>query len=204
MPRLFVAIGMALILTGCVSAAGFYEPLPKSTLRATPLSFGLHVTTDPDQNPIDPPEEFSGYHVGTDFEVTGAELDADVPIFAICAGPVVYGGFADGYGGLLVQLCTLNGESVTVLYGHLVIEGIPAVDSTLDAGQQISMLAPARSHNSGGNRKHLHLGIHRGVAIDERGYVQTEEEVHEYIDPLSLLPRGFGGMKGTMTPYWAD
>ena len=200
MPRTIAIIVVALLLSGCVSAVGFADPLPKAGLRPTPLRFGLYVT--PERNPIQPPERFTGYHVGTDFEVTSEELESEVPVFSICSGVVLYGGFASGYGGLVVQRCESAGEPIIVIYGHLSLANLPERWAELSVGEQIGTLAPARSHDSDDNRKHLHLGIHRGENIDERGYVQTPEEISDFMDPLTVLPYRLAGTGGLMEPYW--
>jgi hypothetical protein len=179
------------LLLSCTSQAregtGLW-PLPRAEERPAPLSFGLYVTPDPDQNPINPPERFTGFHVATDFELLPGEMEIDIPVFAICEGKVRMSGFAEGYGGLLVQSCTINDEPATILYGHLTLDSLPEEDTRLHPGQRIGFLAPHRSYESGWNRKHLHLGIHRGRTIDLRGYVQTEEEIDDFMNPLSVLP----------------
>lgn len=195
---------MAVMFSSCSFAdADVSAPLQHIERRVSVLTFGMHVTPDPNDNPIDPPERFAGYHAATDFEVGVDELDADVPVSAICAGETVYGGFADGYGGLVVQRCILKGQDVTVIYGHLTVDGLPKAGTQLEPGQQFAVLAPARSHDSDGNRKHLHLGIHIGKNIDERGYVQTEEELSEFIDPMSLIPESMAQkLFPEIEPYW--
>lgn len=193
------------ILSACSTAGQLHEPLPNASHRATPLSFGLHVTPDPDDNPIDPPERFTGYHVATDYEVSAGEVEGDVPVYAICDGEVVYSGFAEGYGGLIAQRCWRGDQAMTVLYGHLALASLPKLGDQLEAGQTIALLGAARSHDTDGNRKHLHLGIHKGVSIDFRGYVDTEAEVAEYIDPRSVLPMEVLDLPGQSpgeTPYW--
>lgn len=164
-------------------------PLPEADQRQTPLSFGLFVTPDPANNPIDPPERFTGYHVAMDFEIRDDERTQDVPVSTICSGDVRFSGYAEGYGGLLVQNCRIDRQAVTILYGHLTLAPLPAEATRLQKGQQIGILAPTRSYESGETRKHLHLGIHRGKTLDLRGYVQTQEELQEYIDPLSVLKK---------------
>src|SRR3989344_4494577 len=95
---------LTLLLFGCTSSAeGIAQPIDQALNRATPLSFGVHVTPDSEENPIKPPERFSGYHVGLDFEISTEELEKEVSVYAICTGTVAYSGFAEGYGGLLVQ-----------------------------------------------------------------------------------------------------
>ncbi len=188
--RLLLA-GIVLVLVAC-SDSSLSTPLPESERRATPLYFGLHVTPDPEKNPIDPPERFEGFHAGTDFEITMEELETEVPVLAICTGKVAYSGFAEGYGGLIIQRCTIRGEPVTVLYGHLDTADLPDIREKLRSGETIARLAPNRSAESDGNRKHLHLGIHRGKEIDMKGYVQEESELSFY-DSSAKPPALAGG-----------
>lgn len=163
-------------------------PLPRAEERPTPLGFGLFVTPDPAENPIDPPERFTGYHAALDFELLPGEENADVPVVTICAGQVAFSGHANGYGGLLVQHCILGGQDVTILYGHLTLAGLPRYGSVLERGQRIALLADARSYESGWNRKHLHLGIRKGRGLDLKGYVQDQKELAQYLDPADVLP----------------
>lgn len=198
-----ILIITGLLLSGC--SASLHQPLPSSGNRATPLSFGLHVTPDPNTNPIQPPERFSGYHAATDFEVSEGEVDGDVPVYALCKGKVRYSGYAEGYGGLLIQDCTIQNQKVTVLYGHLTVSGLPREGSRLKPGDTIALLGADRSYDSGYNRKHLHLGIHKGRMLDLRGYVQNEKELEGYIDPQSVLSDTFIDLPietpGEI-PYW--
>ncbi len=190
------------VLTGCSASAATAEPIKDASRRATPLHFGLHVSPDPEKNPITPPERFEGYHVGEDFEVSAEELNSEVPIFALCKGKVVYSGFAEGYGGVVVQRCTLSKQKVTVLYGHLTVEELPKVGKTLSAGTKIGSLGAARSRDSDGNRKHLHLGIHKGYDIVMLGYVQTEAEIANFLDPADYIPTSMDILKEPIVPYW--
>jgi len=101
----------------------------------------------------------------------------------------------------------ISGTYVTVLYGHVDFKGIPQKGDTVTAGQTIGLLAPARSYASDGNRKHLHLGIHKGKEIDFRGYVANKAGLDSYIDPadiLSTLSIDFPGESPGETPYWQE
>lgn len=194
---------LPLALVACVSSGGVALPLDHVANRPTPLHFGLRVTPDPAENPIDPPERFTGYHAATDFEVSEDEIGVDVPVYAICRGRVVYSGFAEGYGGVLVHRCRIDGGDVTVLYGHLSREGLPAEGTTVHPGRRIGVLAEPRTVDSGDTRKHLHLGIRRGRTLDLRGYVQAEEDLNEYIDPLEVLPSAvIEEALPDIEPYW--
>lgn len=188
--RFFILIlGLSVFLTGCI-VDRVPAPIGSARNRPVALAFGMHVTADGKNNPIDPPERFDGYHAGRDFEVLASELDKEIFISAICSGSVLYSGYAEGYGGVLTQRCDISDEPVTVIYGHLDADGLAAEGTILAAGDPLGKLAPARSFWSDGNRKHLHLGIHKGEVPDMRGYVQEPIELEEFIDPRVVLPRG--------------
>ena len=200
--RIFPAI-LVLPLVACMAEPGFSQPLDHAANRPTPLHFGLHVTPDPAENPIDPPERFTGYHVATDYEVSAAELDRPVTVYAICRGRIAYSGFAEGYGGVIVQRCALDGQPISVIYGHLSRNRLLDEGETPDSGEPIGYLADARSTDSDGNRKHLHLGIHKGRSMDMRGYVQTEAEIDQFVDPATVLPKlDVEAVLPDMRAYW--
>lgn len=195
-----------LFLAACAGTADpqpLSFPIHRAAVRPTPLHFGMYVTPDPATNPITPPERFTGYHVATDYEVTAEERNADVPVYAVCSGEVARSSHVEGYGGLLVQRCTISGQEVTVLYGHVLLASLPENGTMLTAGDRLGILAPANSYENGWNRKHLHLAIHRGTQIDVRGYVQREADVQNYLDPQEvLLPAPLPPMSVDMQPYW--
>jgi hypothetical protein len=191
--RFFILIlGLSVFLSGCIVDRA-PAPIPSARNRPVALGFGMHVTANAKENPIDPPERFEGYHAGRDYEVLASELDKEIPISSICSGSVLYSGYAEGYGGVLTQRCNINGESMTVIYGHLDSNGLTPEGTILAAGDRLGKLAPARSVWSDGNRKHLHLGIHKGEVPDMRGYVQEPMELEEFIDPRAVLSRGARG-----------
>lgn len=161
------------------------EPVTNAKARITKKPFGIYIT--PQTSPVQP-EKFSGYHTGTDFETTPGEAGAEVPVYAICTGKIRNKEIVQGYGGVIVQDCTLDDQPVTVLYGHLNIRQSQA-SSGLEAkaGEEIATLAAANSELSGGERKHLHLGIHKGNQIDYRGYVQNQPELSGWLDIQKYL-----------------
>lgn len=197
---LFSVVAGCSILMGCNPA--LHEPIADSLRRETPLHFGVHVT--PQDNPIHPPERFEGYHTAIDYEVTADELEKDVPVYAVCNGKVVYSGYADGYGGVLVHTCRIDGDDVTVLYGHLSIPSMAKIGQVVSAGDQLAVLGAARSYDSGGNRKHLHFAIHLGKELQMLGYVQQEKELETYRDPSTILPHFSLGatLEPALTAYW--
>src|SRR5688572_13778429 len=64
-------------------------PLSEGERREKKLTFGMYVTPDPEQNPIDPPERFTGYHTGLDLEILPEEENEEVPVLAACDGKIV-------------------------------------------------------------------------------------------------------------------
>lgn len=160
--------------------ADFIAPLDRVIERVTKKPFGILI--NPKTSPVQP-ERFSGYHTGTDFETFPDEQEIDIPIRAICSGKLLEKKHATGYGGVLVQQCQNNGEVVTVVYGHIALSGVSAsVGETITEGSILGLLGKAKSVDTDGERKHLHLGIHRGSQIDIRGYVATQKELNSWID----------------------
>ena len=160
---------------------GFQPPLDRAAERVTKKPFSIYIT--PKTSPVQP-EKFQGYHTGTDFEIFPEELNADVPVRAICSGKIAVKRFASGYGGVLVQNCVLNSQPITVIYGHLKLASVAKnTGDNLNAGDAIGILGKAYSAETDGERKHLHLGIHKGSAINILGYVQSKAELSGWIDP---------------------
>lgn len=163
-------------------------PIDRLDQREKKLTFGLYVTPDPENNPIDPPERFTGYHSALDVEVFPDELDLDVPIVAACDGRILEARQAQGYGGVVVQACKLNGADITVLYGHLDYHNFKVkIGDKIKRGENIGILGAHREDESGFNRKHLHFGVHKGKTINLLGYVQKETDLLEFMDPVPLL-----------------
>jgi len=162
----------------------FQPPLDRAAERVTKKPFGIYIT--PQNSPVQP-ERFRGYHTGTDFEIFPEELDADVPIHAICNGTIAAKRNASGYGGVLVQNCTLGNQPVTVIYGHLKLASVSNnTGDKLDASETIGLLGKAFSSETDGERKHLHLGVHKGSSVNILGYVQSQAELSNWIDPCSV------------------
>lgn len=151
---------------------------PLSPDRITKKPFGLYV--DPENSPVSP-EKFSGFHTGIDFEMKDDE--SNVLISAACTGDVVYKKSVSGYGGVLIQRCTYQGNLVTVLYGHIRLTSVTQqVGDTLRIGQPFALLGKGFSAETDGERQHLHFGIHKGEQIELKGYVQTEQELTDWMD----------------------
>ena len=160
----------------------FGLPLEQAEERITKKKFGQYITS---QNSPVQPEKFRGYHTGTDFEIFLEELNANVPVQAIGDGKIALKVTAPGYGGSLVENCELDNQLITVIYGHLKLASIAKkAGDTLAKGEEIGILGKAFSAETSGERKHLHLGVHKGSAVDIRGYVQKEAELANWLDAV--------------------
>ena len=152
--------------------------------RVSVKPFGIYVS--PGNSPVEN-ERFSGYHVGVDFEILAGEENVDVPVRAICNGKVLVRSFVNGYGGVLLQTCVIEEKPVRVLYGHLSLSSIVKnVGDTLSQDEEFAVLGEGDSLETDYERKHLHLGIRKGEIVDYRGYVQSKEEISDWIDFLEL------------------
>lgn len=198
MKKILILIGVSILIAGAFwyslrtavpadppKSSGWVAPISNARARITKKPFGLYVT--PKNSPVSP-ERFTGYHTGVDFETFPNEQAIDVPIVAVCDGKLIYKNWVSGYGGVAVESCTLNGRPVTVLYGHLKLSSIaPALHTTLTAGQKLAVLGKGYSIETDGERKHLHLAVHQGTAINVLGYVQTKSALTAWLDPATLL-----------------
>jgi hypothetical protein len=163
----------------------FSAPLLRTNERTILKPFGINIS--PSNSPVRP-EKFSGFHTGIDYEILDHEVATDVPVFAVCDGLISERKYVSGYGGVLVQECVIDDEAVTVLYGHLRLASIEKrPQDNLTAGEKIGVLGTGYSDETDGERKHLHLSMHRGSAVEMRGYVQSEEVLQRWIDPQQLL-----------------
>lgn len=160
-------------------------PIADAMSRVTKKPFGLYVR--PGDSPVSP-ERFRGYHAGVDFETTADEQDNDVIVDAICDGPLLLKKWASGYGGAVVQSCHIGAQDVTVVYGHVRLSSVGAAASQeLKRGQRIGVLGKGYGDETDGEREHLHLGIHKGTAIDIKGYVQSKADLDQWLDIRAYL-----------------
>ncbi|ALM09558.1 MAG TPA: hypothetical protein DEB30_02085 [Candidatus Peribacter riflensis] len=160
------------------------DPIDRADERVTKKPFSIFIT--PADSPVQP-EKFKGYHTGTDFELNPGETEHDVAVRAACIGRVIYRQWVKGYGGVVIQRCTLNGSPVTVLYGHLSLASVDAkIEQELAAGERIGVLGTGFSTETDGERPHLHFAIHRGADRELEGYVQTKEELDGWVDAATV------------------
>jgi murein DD-endopeptidase MepM/ murein hydrolase activator NlpD len=166
-------------------AAALTAPLGRVSDRVTKKPFGIYIT--PATSPVEP-EKFQGYHTGVDFETFAEEQTSDVSVKAVCTGKLLVKRTASGYGGVAVQSCALNDQAVTIVYGHMRLASISAqVGEILQAGQQIGLLGTGFSSETDGERKHLHLGIHKGTAINIAGYVADKASLNNWLNILDYI-----------------
>jgi len=165
--------------------SGIAAPITNWQARATKKPFGIYIT--PQNSPVQP-EKFFGYHTGVDFETFLDEQNIDVPIYAVCDGKLLQKRTATGYGGIAVLACKLNGQDVTIIYGHVRLSSVSVnVGDLLKAGDKLAVLGTGFSVENDGERKHLHLGIHKGTAINILGYAQNQAELSNWIDVIKYL-----------------
>lgn len=166
------------------SAAQFGFPIDQAMARITKKPFGIYIT--PATSPVQP-EKFTGYHTGTDFETFTSEANSTVTIKAITSGKIIYKQWASGYGGVLVQSAQVANQPVTILYGHLALSSIALkVGDSLGLGETIGDLGQGYSHDTDGERKHLHLGVHQGSQVVLLGYVPVASDLSQWIDVTTL------------------
>ena len=157
-----------------------FLPLNRAGERITKKPFGIFIT--PQTSPVQP-EKFRGYHTGTDFEILPGEENAEVSVKAVCSGKLVMKKSATGYGGVAVESCELNGEPITVVYGHLKLASINInVEEKINAGDMLGILGRGYSNETNGERKHLHLGFHKGGSVNILGYVQNKSDLFKWLD----------------------
>lgn len=160
-------------------------PLSDPLSRMTKKPFGVYIS--PQSSPVQP-ERFKGYHTGVDLEIKPEELDADVPVKSLCDGQLLSAKSATGYGGVAVQSCSLDNQDVTVIYGHINLKSLNAkVGDKFHRGDFLANLGKAYSDETDEERKHLHLGIHKGRDISILGYVQSQSELSSWLDPIKFL-----------------
>ena len=161
------------------------DPIAGALARITKKPFGIFIT--PKTSPVQP-ERFQGYHTGSDLETTASEQNIDVSVVSLCEGELLEKKIASGYGGVAVQACALDGQSVTVIYGHLRLSSITAkVGEQLKMGDVLGNLGTGFSSETDGERKHLHLAIHKGGSINILGYVGSRSQLSGWLDPAKYL-----------------
>ncbi len=195
-----------LYIPAFILAEGFTYPLSQTLERPSYKSFGQYFDKKSyvgKENLY--PNQFIGFHAGTDFEIFPEEKNTNVPIFAISDGTISFVGTVTGYGGLILE--KLTNSDLTVLYGHLKLFNINLkVGDQVQANQTLAILGNQFSTETGGERKHLHFAIYKGHDLYFKGYENTKEALNEiWVDPLLFLKTGVKNPTQTITPiYYQD
>jgi len=164
-----------------------HEPLKDASERVTKKPFGIKIT--PESSPVSP-ERFSGYHTGTDFEILAGEEDRKISVYAVCNGPLAIKRDLTGYGGVAIQQCSHGEQEVTVVYGHISLNSVKVNPGELmKRGQAFALLGEGFSEETDGERKHLHLGIHKGKNVSFLGYVDTSKALEDWISPMQVIEK---------------
>ncbi|MBI2607530.1 MAG: M23 family metallopeptidase [Candidatus Doudnabacteria bacterium] len=166
--------------------AGLKQPIDRANERVTKKPFGLYV--EPGNSPVSP-EKFTGFHNAVDYEILPGEENTDVAVYAICGGSLRQKRSTSGYGGLIIQDCEIEGQNVTILYGHVRLSSVTKNPGNyILPGEQIAVLGNGFSTETDDERKHLHLGIRKGVSTDIAGYVSTQSELNNWLDFRTYQP----------------
>jgi murein DD-endopeptidase MepM/ murein hydrolase activator NlpD len=167
-------------------------PIDRFSERITVNDFGTYYpsggSSNPDTKVCPGATYYVGYHTAVDLETFPEEQNTAVPAYAIADGVVRQIGPVSGYGGLIVIESTIKNAIYTIYYGHVDLStGSLKVGDKVIVGQKIVELGQACLTSNGNVRKHLHFGIHKGTAIDDRGYVSNQTALSNWIDPKILF-----------------
>ena len=134
-------------------------------------------------------KNYPGYHTGVDLELSPAERVKEISVYSISDGLVRQAGYVNGYGGLIVvEYDDINGQTYTAYYGHTDISTFTVkAGDKVKAGQKLAELAPACTNGNGNTRKHLHFGIHKGKEVVVAGYVNSKQELSNWVDPRDII-----------------
>lgn len=177
------------IIIFLLSLFGLYKTEPVSTPIPTPTpskhvlpidNFDQRITKKPFGINVNE-TRFKGFHTGTDIEYE--DVESDVEVYSIADGTVIYSGYVSGYGGFVA----IQHEEFIGIYGHLRPSTLINNKSFVAQGQQIGVLGTTFSKETDNERRHLHFAILKGTKLDFRGYVQKENELTAWIDPLTLF-----------------
>jgi len=166
-----------------IEEASFALPIEEFGPRITKKPFGIFTT--PENSPVSP-EHFTGYHTGVDVEY--GDVASDVPVYAVLDGRITVSRQAQGYGGIFVMESRIEDSSHSILYGHIRPGTLPEVGQNFSKGEKIALLGNGNTEETDGERKHLHFAVLSDNRIDLRGYVQRENELAGWIDPLVFYP----------------
>lgn len=127
------------------------------------------------------------YHTGVDLSIAQAN---GKPVYATAAGTVVYTGYANGWGNVIVIKHKLGKANVYSLYGHLSKRLVTRKGTVVRARQQIGNVG--NTGNSTG--PHLHFEIKSQTCVNRLGllgpgYTSRPAQNYGYCDPISFIKR---------------
>ncbi|MDF1498626.1 MAG: hypothetical protein P1P85_04740 [Patescibacteria group bacterium] len=86
------------------------------------------------------------------------------------------------------QKCVIEDEVTTVIYGHIRLSSVEKnVRDEFIAGEKLGVLGKGYRSETDGERKHLHLSIHKGSELNILGYIQIKQELENWIDVEKFL-----------------
>lgn len=192
---------LSLLLAANISAKWYY-PVENYSQRVSYKGFGQYISADfyiGKGNLF--PNKFIGYHAGKDLEILPGEENQPVPVYAVGDGKIIFMGPVSGYGGVILE--SLDNTNNTALYGHIKLAGAKVKDGeTVQAGEELTILGQEFSAETGGERKHLHLGIYKGQDLYFHGYEPTLTQINNrWVNPDEFLnARGAQEIVNSISP----
>lgn len=174
-----------------INSSLFY-PTTRYTDRLTIRPYGQQVGATDNQG-FTCGDPFTGIHNADDLEALSGEIGATVPVYAIASGTIKMAEPVAGYGGLVVIEHIINGKMITSYYGHVALDSNYTIGKHVNAGEQIAKLGEDCSADTSNERKHLHFSIREGSSIDVRGYIESETELSEWLNPKQFLETANAG-----------
>jgi len=127
-----------------------------------------------------------GYHAADDIEY--ADVEEEVPAFAIADGIVRRADWVKGYGGVIVIGHTIGGKTFTAIYGHIDLSStsLSAGDS-VSQGELIAYLGEGGTLETDDERKHLHFALYQGEDTRIQGYEPASTGLQKWINPQDFF-----------------
>lgn len=178
-----------LIFSSDAYAKQWFYPMDDYFERQQVKGFGQNIDDQfyQSKEKLFPFNRFYGFHAGIDLEVFEDENDKLIPVYAVGSGTISYIGTLSGYGGVI--LLKLDDQNHTALYGHVKITKLKfRVGDKVTAGQILTFLGDAFSHETSKERKHLHFAIYKGGDLYFRGHEYSLDTLYsKWEDPNNYL-----------------
>ncbi|NIL78415.1 peptidoglycan DD-metalloendopeptidase family protein [Rhodococcus sp. B10] len=141
----------------CLPANGGGSPVPHSGTVVMPLREGTYQATSPFGPRINPVTGEDEGHQGQDYSAP-----AGTPIYAATDGTVVKAGPASGFGNWIIIDTTVDGQSVSTVYGHMNDDGVDVTEGqTVAAGDPIGKVG----NDGQSTGPHLHFEVWPGTRL---------------------------------------